>query len=322
MPRTIDTTGKTWTFGVEHELADWDTRKGFGVFKQDKKDFNITNSNGIASDATGRDYPFGAELNSPPTSTIEEQLEMFDDFIKLHPKCFVSHRVGMHVHIRVPGLSSNLHYLKKLQKYITENQEVYKLIDPLNHEGTCLHRRKWIQYLRRSHWTAVPKERVAKQLKATTVQEFLELEVPKDRNGKVMWHAQPRSSVNLRQLRETDTIEFRPFFQPLTSNYIKTAIEWCKYYLFWAFNAAGTATQLFHNYYENDSERVFPPMPEYVHWRQLRWEATAHNLNDRATSLANMKRIINGTFDDVPNKGYEHLAYEWKEEPNGRRARG
>jgi len=112
-----------WTYGVEHELADWDTRKGFGVFGRDPEP-NILNSNGIAGDPTLRDYPFGAELNSPPTSTPDAQADLFQDFVMQHPFIFVSHRIGMHVHIRVPGLAKHLPTLKQIQKYVGQNQAV------------------------------------------------------------------------------------------------------------------------------------------------------------------------------------------------------
>ena len=61
-----------WTYGVEHELGDWDTRQGFGKFGRDREP-NICNSNGVAGDPSLRDYPFGAEINSPPSETPEEQ---------------------------------------------------------------------------------------------------------------------------------------------------------------------------------------------------------------------------------------------------------
>lgn len=314
MPKSLDTTGRTWTYGAEHELADWDTRLGWDGYGRDPEP-NICNSNGIAGDPTLRDNPYGAEINTPPTSKPEDQADLLQRFLKRHKHVFVSQRIGMHIHVRIPGLKDSLWALKKLQRYITGNTAVYQLIDPVPYadrseylgEDEWRGMRKWVQYIRRSHWTAIPEYRVAKQLKAGTVKEFMGLEAPVDKSGKPLFHAQPRASVNLRQLVQSDTVEFRPFFQTLDPNEVTTAVEWCRDYLLAAFEGY-PAVDLFNTHYK---KRRFPPRPKYLHWLEKRWAATSHSRNDRVIVRRNIAKILRGEFDDVVAKDGEWDHLDW-----------
>lgn len=306
----IDKNAKTWTYGCEHELADWDTRLGWEGYERDPEP-NICNSNGIAGDPTLRDYPFGAEINTPPTNYASGQGELLRKFLARHKHVFVSQRIGMHVHVRIPGLSKNMPALKQIQRYVTDNTAVYPMIDPVPYqdwsefanEADYKMSRRWVQYIRRSHWTVIPRNRVTKQMSAKTLEEFLALEVPASKSGKPLYHAQPRASVNLRQLVQTDTIEFRPFFQTLDPEEVITAVEWCRDYLLSAFDNY-EAVDLFKNQYSN---RKFPPRPQFMPWLERRWEATSHSKNDRETIRSNIKKILAGEFDEVSNEPFAHL---------------
>lgn len=297
MPSVVDTTGRTWTYGCEHELADWDTRRGWlqdGGWGRDPEP-NIVNSNGIAADPALKAYPFGAEINSPPTDRPEDQADLLAEFLRLHPDATANWRCGMHVHIRVPGLSTSLTCLKRLARYINANTAVYDLIDPLplpsqeEHAGHYAEARRRYNWMRMSHFTKIPDYRVEAQQKAMTLQEFFELEVPRSREGKPLWHAQPRAAINLRQLKQTDTIEFRHFPQTLDGNVVVTAVEWCRDYLLAAFDGA-PAVELFESGYAN---RGFPTLPTiYVHWQELRWLRTTPTKNSRADVEAAIQTIL------------------------------
>lgn len=304
-----DTAG--WTYGVEHELADWDTRKGWEGYGRDPEP-NICNSNGIAGDPTLKDYPFGAEINTPPTSSPNGQGDLLTQFLKRHEHVYVSQRVGMHVHVRVPGLRENLQLLQRLQRYVTENKRVFQLMDPVPYydrsdfesEEDYKMSRRWVQYIRRSHWTTIPINRVDMQCKATSVSDFFRLEAPVTKVGqKPMFHAQPRAAVNLRQLLQTDTIEFRSFFQPLDPGEVVTAVEWCRDFLLSAFDNA-SALDLFNRSY---AKRKFPAAPTFEPWIERRWEATSHSKNKRDVVLTNIKRILAEEFDDVSTEHLSHL---------------
>ena len=310
MPTAIKYDHKHWTFGLELEFGDWDTRQGWEGFGRDPEP-NICNSNGIATDPTLKSYPFGGEINTPPTSTPEEQVALLRKFLKSHPRAVATHRAGLHVHIRIPGLISHLPTLKRLQQYITQNTDAYPLVDPLplptrsdfcsaeEYKG-AKRRQHW---MRMSHWTAIPINRVEKQLQATTVKEFLDLEVPKSRAGAVLWHAQPRAAINLRQLKQTETIEFRHYSATTSPEETLTAIKWCRDYVLACLDSY-PACELFQSKY---ARQDFPKTEPYLHWRELRWAATSITKHKRSVIEENIKLILEEQFDDIDNQPYAYL---------------
>lgn len=301
-----------WTYGCEHELADWDTRKGWEGYGRDPEP-NICNSNGVATDPRLVSYPFGGEINTPPTYSITAQGELLSKFLKRFPRATVTHRAGLHVHIRVPGLSSNLQQLKKLQRYILENKDVWPLVDPLplptrndfSTEEEYKGAKKRQHWMRMSHWTCVPAYRVELQCRAKTVEEFFAREVPLSSQGVILWHAQPRAAVNLRQLKQTDTIEFRHFSATLSPIETINAIRWCRDFLQCAFDNY-PATKLFNKKY---SDVVLPLTEPYLHWREKRWQATSITKNKREAVDTNIASILAGTFDSVDGSKYKHLYF-------------
>lgn len=306
-------TEKLWTYGVEHELGDWDTRKGWEGFGRDKEP-NICNSNGIAGDPTLKDYPFGAEINTPPTSSPESQGEILETFCSKHKHVYVSCMVGMHIHIRLPGLREWLPGLKALQRYAFLNQAIFQVIDPIpfmcesnfsNVEQYKAHRR-WVHRIRKSHWTFIPENRVEKQMKTKSPAEFFNAEPPVSKTGKPLFHAQPRASINLRQILQTDTIEFRHFFQTLNPVEVVNAVSWCRDFLLCAFDR-GDIQSMYEQVYLHTP---FPSMPLYEHWIDKRWQATTHSKNTRAVVRENIIKILDGTFDTISNKGFKHLNFE------------
>jgi len=300
---------KHWTYGLELEWADWDTRLGWAPFGRDPEP-NILNSNGIAADPALKLYPFGGEINTLPTETPEGQLEQVKSFLKKHPHTTVNHRAGLHVHIRIPGLRNHLPTLKKLQQYITENANVYPHVNPLplplriDYKDTEEYKaaRKWILWTRMSEWSKTPINRVEQQLAAKTIQEFFEREVVKAKNGKILWHGTPRASISLRQLLQTDTIEFRHFLSTTDEERIYNSITWCRDYLI-AFLNGTSAMTLFETKYK---DKKFPAVPKFVYWREKRFWATTTQKNDRETVKRNIELILTGKFDDV-KIDYPHL---------------
>jgi len=300
---------KYWTYGVELEYADWDTRNGWEGYERDPEP-NICNSNGIAADPRLISYPFGGEINTPPTDTVDEQVDLMTRFLRRYPRATVNYRTGMQVHIRIPGLSKDLKLLKRIQKYVSENYEVFDLVDPLPYptgeqypeKEELKAARKRYHWMRMSHFSRIPLNRVEKQLAASTVQEFLEAEVPRSREGKVLWHAQARAAVNLRQLLQTDTIEFRHFPGVVDETELYNSISWCRDYLEAALEGH-SATKLFNAYY---ADVDFPKLDRiYEHWMEKRWKATSISKTKRPEVEANVATILDGEFDDVSER------YEW-----------
>ena len=268
---------KDWTYGAEHEFADWDRRKGMpGGFTTDPEK-TIVNSNGIA---WAPDWPFGGEFCTPPTPTTQGQGDMLDIILDMHPDCAVNYRSNLHVHVRVPGLKDDLAKLKKLAAFNLKWQRyVLELVEPIpepthsDNLGADVYAGARKRYRRRrvSHHTILGGDRVAKQLAARSLQEFFEAEVPRTKKtDRPMWHAQARAAVNVRQLLQTDTIEFRHFPGTLDVDELDTAVDWCRDYLVCAFRGWSPLKVFDRDY----AGRKWPKFEPYVHRLELGWLST------------------------------------------------
>jgi hypothetical protein len=211
---------KNVTLGVEYEFGDiWRTELPDGL-TWNEKDYSIVSSTGIANDPKGRVYQRGGEINSVPTGSVEEQLAMFELLMEQHPEAAINHRTNLHLHIRVPGLSEDLQSLKKLLAYIDVNQTaIYAAIEPIpqpfrgDSQSEEAHKGALKRYKRRqvSHQYKVPAARVEEALNATTVRGFFDAHSRLQSNGKRAYGLTTRAGINLLQLQETDTVEFRHF---------------------------------------------------------------------------------------------------------------
>lgn len=295
------------TVGCEHELADIPLDTGLpSGFGRDVKDYTIVNSNGIANDPSGKLYRFGGEINTPPTTDSDGQIEILEQLKKLLPSAKVNYRSNLHVHVRWPGLKSDLRMLKRVQYFIhTTMSIVLPLIEPIprpdllellsqeEYEGAIR------RYKRRkvSHQTLLTAKRLEKQLSAKTIDEFFRFEVPVGSNtDRPQWHMQPRLCVNLRQLMQTDTVEFRHFPGTLDAEQLRNCIDWCVFYLNDAIEGKTLPTLL-----QTDPKilsKQFPKFPPYSHWREKRYRATCHDGSLTKEVIArNIKAIEAGAFD-------------------------
>lgn len=299
----IDDSG--WTYGAEHEWGDWslDAKLPKGC-AHNKKDYTCVNSNGIANDPRGLTYRFGGEINTPPTSDLTAQVEIMLDLVAALPNAVVNYRSNLHIHIRVPGLREDLDMLKRLTIYNQNNiAKALELVEPIP-EPTRLQgwpseeeylgaRRRW-KRRRVSHHTILPPDRVLKQLQARTTKEFFEAEVPRSKARAVMWHASPRCAVNVRQLLETDTIEFRHFPGTLKSSEMLRALLWCWCYMQDALSPHPMGVDAL---WEVQTDWDFPRFPEYCHWQEKRYRATCHDGSlTRETIARNIALIKAGNF--------------------------
>jgi hypothetical protein len=289
------------TYGAEHEWGDFplDTPlpPGYG---RDRKDITIVNSNGIANDPSGKLYRFGGEINTPPTSTPKGQVECLRELKKLLPNATINHRSNLHIHIRLPGLRDDLKMLKRVQKYIHNNmRSAFPIIEPLPRPKYCSTPEELQGALRRwrrrrvSHQTLLTHGRLSKQLEARSPEEFFRREVPQSKSGKPLWACQPRLCVSLRQLLETDTVEFRHFPGTLDEAELLNCIIWCHQFLIYAVDGMAFDPLLHWAGGVN-----FPQFPPYVHWREVRYRATVHDGTlSKAEIARNIKAIEDGVFE-------------------------
>lgn len=290
-----------WTYGAEHEFADWDRRRGLPAgCDLDLRDVTMVNSNGIAVDPRGELYPYGGELRTRPSGEPQGQVTVLREFKALYPEATVNYRSNLHVHVRVHGLRANLAALKRVTSYNLRWLPVMlPLIEPItrpvmDHRHTTRaefegemrrYRRR-----RRSHQTTLSQKRVAAQLTARTVQEFHDLGVPWSR-GKPQPFLQPRPAVNLRQLLETDTIEFRHFPGTLDEEELLTCVEWCRDYTHWAL-ITGEAPVM--HYEVSYAKRRWPQFRPYVHWMEERFRATVRG----AAPAGELRRRITAYLEE------------------------
>lgn len=244
----------------------------------------MVNSNGVAVDPKGKLWPYGGEALSAPTDSADGQAEQLALFLGTHPDAAVNYRSNLHVHVRVPGLATDLAALKRFQEYNATNAGVLDLVEPIpvpqrleyasKEEFEGAQRR----YRRRlvSHHTVVTRERVERQLRATSVQEFFAAECPRNKqDGSPLWHLAPRAAVNLRHLRESvETVEFRHFPGTLAPGEVSTCVRWCQRYTEEALFGGMSAAALFH---EEFADARFPKFSAYEHWKECRYRATCHD---------------------------------------------
>lgn len=297
------------TYGVEHEWADWDVRTPLPEgFSRDTRDYTIVNSNGIANDPTLRYYPYGGEICTPPTDTIHGQVLAMHQLQELLPTATVNYRSNLHVHVRIPGLRDNLYALKSIQRYIHEHMPaILEVIQPLPRPGPAQAAQRsgadrlysedeWLEGARLrwrrmlvSHQTLLTPRRLAHQLEAQSVTEFLEREVPwSEKKGRPQWQCQPRLCVNLRQLLETDTVEFRHFAGTMDSLEVCTALHFADRFLT-AARAAAPIEELL----AWCRTQQWPRFQPYQHWMETRYRATAHNGKvDKQAIATNINLIL------------------------------
>jgi Putative amidoligase enzyme len=305
MDLVITASMKEWTYGAEHELGDWDQRKGLPRgHKMDVRDVTCMNSNGIAADPKGKLWPYGGEINTPPTDTIVGQIECLDEIRALHPEAGINHRSNLHVHVRVPGLREDLAALKRVAAFNEKwLRQVLPIVEPIPKPLNAMtdeaqgEMRRW-RRRKVSHHTVLVKTRTERMLAASTVEEFFRAEVPISKAGVPLWHCQPRAAVNLRQLLETDTVEFRHFPGTLNGVSLNAALHWAEYWLQLALGES-EEIEVADNARKFWASAVNIPFPEYVHWKEVRYRATCHDgTNSPQTIANNIRAIQEDRFDE------------------------
>lgn len=283
---------KEWTYGVELEYGNCDrTIKDLpDGAKWNSLDNTCVSSTGIANDPQGKLYKFGGEINTRPTTTVDEQVEHIakvNKFLRDNgPAPIVNYRSNLHIHIRVPGLHKDLKALKQLLTYINTFQEqAFAIVEniPVPDKNTLPPLEyTWAKkrYDRRltSHQHKLPFKRVEAMLAAKTPTEFWHEHAHKDAKGNPAWFQCPRAGINLRQLfEETNTIEFRHFPGTLNVTEMRSAINWCRDFLNLALNEPETmpATLLERNKY------TFPQFEPYEFETEQVYQFTNFDKNSR-----------------------------------------
>ncbi len=291
-----------WTHGAEFELADWEHGPVLHLLdtdvKLDRKDVTMVNSNGIAVDPKGKLYDRGGEVLAEPgdIADVVGQMLWWRDLTQ--PT--INYRCNLHWHIRVPGLSTNLAWLKRVQRYVCAwMPKLFPLIEPVpeprleDYPSGEAYAGAMARYRRRlvSHQTVLPAAALERQLAATTPEQFFEEETRDPKTGRVHWTIHPRCAVHLRQLLQTDTIEFRHFPGTLDPAELTTAGEWCRDFLVAALFDQADPVRLFRESY---SKRRFPTFRLYNHELERRYRLTSRKHVPAAVAARNIERLLAG----------------------------
>jgi hypothetical protein len=284
------------TFGAEYELGDVDRLIQLPSGAHwNFKDHSIANSTGIANDEKAKLYTLGGEINSDPTDTIEEQLAIWKGIVKSQERIHINHRTNLHLHIHVPGLRDDLGLLKKLMVYVQQNQDdVYRLVEPLTKPqasefGTEASYQGALQrYKRRSvsHQNKLKPKQVEACLSAETPEEFINGHAPKGKDGTPQWALAVRGGINISQLRETNTIEFRHFTPCLDTEQLQSCFEWIHSFV----NAALVTGESVQSLYAARNWK-FPPFAPYNHDIDVIFRWTDLEKNKRSTVKERLARM-------------------------------
>jgi hypothetical protein len=272
------------TYGVEYEFGDIHQTSLPQGLSWNKKDYSIVSSTGIANDPKGVLYTRGGEINSKPTSSIEEQMGMFNDLMRMHPEATVNHRTNLHLHIGIPGLSENLGLLQTVLSYAHQHEdEIYKLIEPIpsplrteySTEEEYKGARKRYNRRKVSHQYRVPAARVEKALRAETVSQFLAAHAPVMKTGAPAWALTTRAGINLLQIKETETIEFRHFTCTKDPLQLESCFVWVSNFVDGVLDGA-TPTEL-----AKSHPFVFPNFAPYDHAMEQGYSYTNFDKHSR-----------------------------------------
>lgn len=287
-----------FTYGCELEFADvyrfnnlpegcnWNT-----------KDYSIVNSNGISNDPLGKLWKYGGEINTKPTNTIEEQIELIRKIIEmLNPPPVINYKCNLHIHIGIPNLEKDLEACKKLFNYIQLNaEEAFKITDPIEKPSPMNYpTEEYKGAIKRYNRTCVShhhilNKKIENRVMATkTIEEFMQAHINTSETGKLLWHFSPRAGINMRQLLETKTIEFRHFYGTLNLEEYKSCFLWCKEFI-----NAGISTNESLKDITKKYNFLFPKPKKYEHRLHLMWEKTTRGKNKEKDIIKTINEIIN-----------------------------
>jgi hypothetical protein len=283
---------KEVTFGAEFELVDWPRNEKLpDGMEIDDDSWSQVNSNGVAVDGPGKLYNLGGEILARPCGSPDDIAGQMAIIKRLWPEATHNFRGGLHIHIRVPGLRDNLKKLKKLQSFVHKIMpDVFEAIDKVpipvredypNEEafkGAKANRALW----KRSHQTLLSDVKFGRQMAARTPQEFFEAEALHPESGNLYWATQPRCCVNLRQMLQTDTVEFRHYPGSADPIEVKNATLWCKAFMEAALDGSNvTAQELLAEYGPviRGMKVPWPEFPPYDHWLFTGFMYTTRHFN-------------------------------------------
>lgn len=266
-----------FTYGYEIEFGDID--RGVEIPKElgswEYCECDIVNLNppyrGIAVDPAGLNPPVGGEINTKPTNTWEEQFKRVVQIRDLFQNPTASHINHGHVHVRIPGLTGDIHALRQLTEYIAINQDV--TINNCYYTGDynedVLTGDPNKTYLKWDGGRKMP-EWMTKNIidKSKDFDDFIRIQCC-GKDG--VSRGRPfRYGINTYCLKHTDTIEFRCFRGSTEPREIHDSLRFAEEFIYAALNTGERVESILGKY-----DYQFPSF-NYDREMSLSWKKTKH----------------------------------------------
>lgn len=271
---------KTFTYGAELEFGDVDRRLVIPaeLGKWEYSETDVINSQGeyknVACDPLGINPPFGGEVNTMPTRTYEEQVQKIMEVIQFFrdngnepTPSSVSH---LHVHIHVPGLQQDVDALKRLVRYIRNNQQA--VVDNC-HRYTDHPTMKGISgvknYMKLDCGRLMPEYMSRNIIELTSsFEHFIKLHCA-GKDGVSM--GRPfRYAINTYCLKHTNTIEFRCFRATVKEEEFRSCFAFVEKFIDAALNDGPDVSEIL-----QDGDYQFPPFvwkpEEFLGWQNTKY---------------------------------------------------
>ena len=269
-----------FTYGMEIEWGDiprsFSIPEHLGTWEYSERDIiNLREPyKYVCADPLGIEPPVGGEINTKPTRTWQEQVDRYFELQKVFQEIGHDPTVGVtchsHIHCRVPGLRNDIDALKRLTKYIKENQNatiehVYGFFEHNQMKGA----KGAKMYLKFDGGRPMPEYMADNILtRATDFDSFIKMHAA-GKDGVSM--GRPfRFAINMYALKHIDTVEFRLFRGTLDRTELESCFRFVQDFLDAALNDGRTVTELF-----AENNYRFPPMQWDLN-QFIGWEKTKH----------------------------------------------
>jgi hypothetical protein len=272
---------KNFTWGYELEFGDisrsTEIPEHLGKWEFAETDIvNLTPPHrGLACDPLGLEPPVGGEINTKPTNTWQEQVDRIFEIIELFrskgeeptASC-VNHG---HLHVFVPGLKDDIDALKRLVKYIRNNQHAtiescyqYR-VDPLMARSKTAR-----TYLKWDGGRPMPDYMSENILTlANNFEDFIRLHAA-GKDGVSM--GRPfRHAINTYCMKHTGTVEFRCFRSSVDRREIEDSFKFAEKFISAALNDGPDVGEIL-----REGQFQFPKFV-YDHEMYLAWENTKYD---------------------------------------------
>lgn len=243
----------------------------------------------VCADPLGTNPPMGGEINTKPTRTWQEQVTRYFELKKffedLGHEPTVAATCHTHIHCFVPGLKDDIAALKRLTKYIKENQDitidrVYGFYETNQMKGA----KGAKMYLKFDGGRAIPDYMTDNIINlATDFPSFIKMHAA-GKDGVSM--GRPfRYAINMYALKHIGTIEFRLFRGSLKENEVASCFRFVQDFLDAALNDGKPVEELF-----QENQYTFPPMQWDLN-QFLGWEKTKHP-EDRGKKVRTYVEVV------------------------------